>query len=482
MRQKVILFGASTLGKIALEYLQETEKGYEVFAFCDNDRCKWGSEFCGLPVISPERLKKENCQIIIASQYDIAIIKQLFGLGIFGFAVFFHGQRQDMDSKDLYQFREYDYHGVDLNRVDNRIALRSVTNSGSNTLALYKLAPAEILDRYEVRLVVDQDRDDDFYYNLITSKTVVLTHDLAFDTSQINIQLWHGFPLKGLSYMSKYQSQDVEQNHLNWSKLDIITSYSQLYSTLMNACYGVSWRKYAITGMPRNDFLFQSDGRRKLAMICSQDFREKKILFYLPTFRKTPFGEENGIREVNNLFGFRSFDYLRFDNFLYEHGIQLVLKLHPMEENLVIEDLKEKKLRSISLLTGQQLKEEGVELYELLNAADLLITDYSSVYFDYLLLDRPIIYLPVDLEEYIQTRGLLLEPYEAWTPGPKCLDQAHLQHEIVRNLSHPEAYSQERKALSRIIHRYQDGNSSARVWKLIDQLMSDGGERVQSHF
>lgn len=476
MSEKVILFGASTLGKVALEFLQRTDMGYEIIAFCDNDNRKWGTEFCGVPVISPDQLAGYDCQIIITSQYDTEIIKQLFGLGIFRFSVFFHNQGQEMGEKERYQIRKYDYNGVDLNRVNNRIALRSVTNSGSNTLALYKLAFPEILERYDVRLVEDQDRDADFYYNLLTSKTVVMTHDLAFDPTQINIQLWHGFPLKGLSYMSKYSKQDVEQNHLNWSKLDIITSYSQLYSTLMNACYGVSWKKYVVTGMPRNDFLFNSDGRKKLTSLCRQDFREKKILFYMPTFRKTPFGEENG---VSNLFGFENFDVFSFDTFLFEHNLHLILKLHPLEEGLVARDIIEKKLRNITLITEKQLKKEDMEFYETLNAADLLITDYSSVYFDYLLLDRPLIFVPVDLEEYIETRGLLLEPYDAWTPGPKCLDQAHLEREIVRNLTHPEAYTQERKALSRIVHRYRDGNASDRVWRLIDQLMRDNkGKKV----
>ncbi|MFY9394513.1 MAG: CDP-glycerol glycerophosphotransferase family protein [Halanaerobiales bacterium] len=476
MGRKVILFGASTLGKIALEYLQKTDKGYKVIAFCDNDRRKWGMKFAGIPVISPEELKKENSQIIITSLYDTAIVKQLFGLGIFRFAVFSRRKGHDFFSEEDYQVREYDYRNVNLKRNDKRIALRSVTNSGSNTLALYKLAFPEILERYDVRLVEDQDRDADFYYNLLTSKTVVMTHDLAFDPTQINIQLWHGFPLKGLSYMSKYSKQDVEQNHLNWSKLDIITSYSQLYSTLMNACYGVSWKKYVVTGMPRNDFLFNSDGRKKLTSLCRQDFREKKILFYMPTFRKTPFGEENG---VSNLFGFENFDVFSFDTFLFEHNLHLILKLHPLEEGLVARDIIEKKLRNITLITEKQLKKEDMEFYETLNAADLLITDYSSVYFDYLLLDRPLIFVPVDLEEYIETRGLLLEPYDAWTPGPKCLDQAHLEREIVRNLTHPEAYTQERKALSRIVHRYRDGNASDRVWRLIDQLMRDNkGKKV----
>ena len=146
---------------------------------------------------------------------------------------------------------------------------------------------------------------------------------------------------------------------------------------------------------------------------------------------------------------------------------------------MVARDIIEKKLRNITLITEKQLKKEDMEFYETLNAADLLITDYSSVYFDYLLLDRPLIFVPVDLEEYIETRGLLLEPYDAWTPGPKCLDQAHLEREIVRNLTHPEAYTQERKALSRIVHRYRDGNASDRVWRLINQLMRDNkGKKV----
>ncbi len=478
MGEKAILFGASTLGKVALEYIQETDEGYEVVAFCDNDSRKWGTKFFGVPVIAPEQLVGYNCQIIITSQYDTEIVKQLFGLGIYRFSVFFPSRGQEIKGKDGYQIRKYDYHGVDLKRVNNKIVLRTVSNSGSNTLALYKLMPAEIFKKYQVELISDQERDDKYYYNLITSKAVVFTYPSAIDPSQINIQLWHGFPLKGMSYMSKSEGPGVEQNHLNWSKLDVIASYSQFYTTLMNACYGVSWRKYVVTGMPRNDFLFKADGRKILASILKQDFRGKKILFYMPTFRRTIYGDANGSRDINYLFGLENFDDLSFDHFLDKHGIHMIVKLHPLEESLVVNDILEKKLQNITVLTEQKLKEKNIELYETINAADLLITDYSSVYFDYLLLDRPIIYVPVDLEEYIKTRGLLLEPYDAWTPGPKCLDQARLEQEIIRNFTHPEAYSQERKTLCRIVHHYQDGNSSVRVWNLIDQLMRDDNPKM----
>jgi len=198
----------------------------------------------------------------------------------------------------------------------------------------------------------------------------------------------------------------------------------------------------------------------------------------MPTFRRTIYGDANGSRDINYLFGLENFDDLSFDHFLDKHGIHMIVKLHPLEESLVVNDILEKKLQNITVLTEQKLKEKNIELYETINAADLLITDYSSVYFDYLLLDRPIIYVPVDLEEYIKTRGLLLEPYDAWTPGPKCLDQARLEQEIIRNFTHPEAYSQERKTLCRIVHHYQDGNSSVRVWNLIDQLMRDDNPKM----
>lgn len=139
--------------------------------------------------------------------------------------------------------------------------------------------PAEIFKKYQVELISDQERDDKYYYNLITSKAVVFTYPSAIDPSQINIQLWHGFPLKGMSYMSKSEGPGVEQNHLNWSKLDVIASYSQFYTTLMNACYGVSWRKYVVTGMPRNDFCSRLTDGKYWHRSSNKIFVERKSCF-----------------------------------------------------------------------------------------------------------------------------------------------------------------------------------------------------------
>jgi CDP-glycerol glycerophosphotransferase (TagB/SpsB family) len=102
---------------------------------------------------------------------------------------------------------------------------------------------------------------------------------------------------------------------------------------------------------------------------------------------------------------------------------------------------------------------------------DLLITDYSSIYFDYLLLNRPIIFTPTDLEEYRETRGFLLEPYDFWTPGPKVTSQKALQHEILKSLCDIKYFQSERETILSIIHQYRDNKSSERLWNMIDRIL-----------
>ena len=104
---------------------------------------------------------------------------------------------------------------------------------------------------------------------------------------------------------------------------------------------------------------------------------------------------------------------------------------------------------------------------------DILITDYSSIYFDYLLLNRPIIFIPLDLEEYAQTRGFLLEPYDFWAPGPKVTTVDALIDEIRKCLADPACYEEERVVVNNLINRFQDGNSSRRVWEEV--LCKTGG-------
>lgn len=455
--RKAILFGASKLGEIAINYLKIE---YDIVAFFDNDPKKQGETFYGLPVFSPNaKYLNNDLFIIISSMYDVEIAKQLLDIGLKCFGVF-------EVTANNHTVTYYDYsHIDDFSIIPNKITLIIENYSGSNTLALLKMNDVGESNKYEIIPIYKNKKGHNYYYDLLTSKIVVHTHDFRYNPLQINIQLWHGIPLKGLSYMSNYLYQDTEVNHLAWSKIDFIISPSGTYNTLLNSCYGIDSGKYKVLGMPRNDLLFNDNSRQKLSNIINISFENKKIIFYMPTFRKTVFGEKNGdfLATINQL----PYDSLReLDSFLKANQSVMVMKLHPQES------LDFAHLQNIVFLTEDQLVQYDIDLYEVLGCADILITDYSSVYFDFLLLKKPIIFYVPDLEVYERERGFLLEPFDFWAPGAKCMNTESLKAELLNVFKNESYYQKERGVVCSIVHRYKDNKSSQRVWEFIDQLLS----------
>ena len=460
--KKIILFGASAMGKTAYEKLQDE---YNIIFFTDNDKEKWGNKLCDVKIISPDSLLslKDNSEIVITSQYDVAIASQLMKMGIKKFGVF---------NGDLNKIDYIDYSKVDnINKKNNKIVLIMSNNSGSNTYALYKMIPDEINKKYEVVLINEKNRDNNYYLDLFESKLVVHTHSNYFDDTQINVQLWHGFPLKTLSYMSRFPDNVKNKNNRYWNKLEAIASYSQTYSTLMNACYGVNGNKYFIIGMPRNDLMIIADGKKELSKLLDISLENKKVIFYMPTFRESIYGLKNGAKDYSNILNVRDFDIKKFDTFLETLDLIMILKFHPFHVEQAIDYIRSKRLKNIYALEDTKLMETSLDLYEVINTSDILITDYSSIYFDYLLLDRPIIFTPLDLEEYKKNTGFLVEPYDFWAPGPKCYTLEQLTDEITKCLKDDDYYKKERETICNIVHHYKDANSSERVWRLIDKLM-----------
>ena len=99
-------------------------------------------------------------------------------------------------------------------------------------------------------------------------------------------------------------------------------------------------------------------------------------------------------------------------------------------------------------------------------------SDYSSIWVDYLLLDRPIIFAIRDLADYENVHGLMVEPFEAWAPGELVTDMECLQSAIKTALSGADPFAGKRSFLTRLYHRYLDGNSSQRVIAAISNLLN----------
>ena len=309
----------------------------------------------------------------------------------------------------------------------------------------------------------------------IFSSKYIFTTDNSFirikSKKQIYINLWHGMPLKKMSYMeNNFNEKDISYNINN---TDIMISTSVLTKSLLSSCFNIKANKIYITGQPRNDYLFikRNKSKNNLEKVLNMKInKEKKIIFYLPTFREGYQNRSEGKKIENfNIFRFESFNIHEFIKFLEVNEILFIMKLHPFEEKYYKNILKDYKTENLKIIQQEKLTENYLDLYEILGYSDLLVTDYSSVYFDYLLIDKPVIFVPTDIEEYSQKRGFLLEPYDFWTPGPKVYNQDDLLNSILVNLNEPNKYKKERNLINSMINYYKDNKSSERVWNLIKE-------------
>lgn len=447
--KKTYIFGASKYGFFAYEKIKRIHK---ITAFIDNDNEKKGRIYYGLKVLGLEDVDVVSSEIIIASQYTVEIARQLYHKGVKRFRVFYYKEGKD-DGED-FDVLSYDFSCVDREAYSEKIFLFSRNNSGSNTRCLYNFAKEKNLDGIDNFVLVNEKDKGDSLYPLVFAKNVVTTHETPIFSGNNNIQLWHGFPLKGLNYMSRYQNKKTQDlTHENWKKYSLVTSYSKTYSTALGSCYGIPVSKFKITGMPRNDYLFERadflNGRQGV----------KKILF-MPTFRSTKFGQLNG-DDLNEFLNLPIECLDRFKSFLDKNNIDLYVKLHPYQKKDPVQRTRLADL--FEFIDDDFLEANGVDLYEIIGGFDCLITDYSSVYFDFLLLGKPVLFTPIDASKYDETRGFLFEPYEFWAPGPICINQSSLEYNISKLLDDEFYYAKDRELVRSLVHHYRDGESSKRT-------------------
>jgi CDP-glycerol glycerophosphotransferase (TagB/SpsB family) len=187
------------------------------------------------------------------------------------------------------------------------------------------------------------------------------------------------------------------------------------------------------------------------------------VWLWLPTYRGALSGGRGGdtVPSSNGLpFDDASLSYLTAR--LASANITLVLKPHPMA-TVNVGDTRE----GLHVVRQHQIENSGTSLYEMLAAADGLVTDASSVWIDYLLTHRPIIFAFPDIAEYRQRRGLNLEPYEDWAPGPIARDCDTLVRLLTEFRAGPDRYATHRSEMLARFHHYRDPGSADRLLDLL---------------
>lgn len=223
--------------------------------------------------------------------------------------------------------------------------------------------------------------------------------------------------------------------------------------------FSVDPNKVKVTGFPRNDYLFTENGRDNLRKIIDVE-DDSKLIFYLPTMRKGLKQEGQGFEE--NIFNYKDYDPKKLDEFLENNHAYIVAKLHFADNDYFTKENFELPKRLI-LLNTDSLNEQFLTIYHIMNAFDALISDYSSVYVDYLLLNRPVIFSCPDLEEYKRDRGFVVDDPSTLMPGAIIKTQDELICTLENIFKGKDEYKDLREEKMSFFHTYVDGNSSQRV-------------------
>ena len=257
----------------------------------------------------------------------------------------------------------------------------------------------------------------------------------------------HGIPIKS-----------VKKRHQVPGDINYRVDSSEFCAQLEMDQNGLSRKQIIVVGNPRNDVIFrQTNVAKKIQEFTKFD----KVILWLPTFRQS-----NNTNRVDSTFDFPlgipiiySEEALsEINDYLKEKNIALVLKLHPAQDLSVF---KVSSLSNIIILNDEFLIGKDVELTEFYKLADALITDYSSVYVDYLLVDKPIGFTQDDFDKY--TIGFSIENIRDYMPGQKIMDLNDLKKFIDDLSKGIDKYKKERQKICKVFDEFRDDKSSERL-------------------
>ncbi len=321
----------------------------------------------------------------------------------------------------------------------------------------------------EIGIKAFYERDFFGIFYILRSKFIIGTHSdycSIKSNNQYLIDLWHGMPLKAMGFSDNLETPHTLKSIYQVGKSDnFLIASSRIMKNALIASFLIDPRKVIITGQPRNDKLFLQNENKILNNININTTNYNTLILFAPTFRSWG-NRVEGIPEYLKIF-----ESNKFINFLKEKKILLILKLHPYDEEIIQKQLIIRDYDNINLITNDILEKNFLDIYDILSNFDILITDYSSIFFDFLLLNKPLIFYSPDIDQYSSIRGFLLEPYDFWTPGPKVKDIDCLIEEITKSIMIPGYYKYERNIINSIVNKYTDGKSCERVWKFIETVL-----------
>lgn len=294
----------------------------------------------------------------------------------------------------------------------------------------------------------------EYHYYTIFSKFIIDSNSYVKkkNKKQIRVFLGHGMPVK---IVMSYNSQKGEVD------LNPVTSY--VFNSHFYDC-GDTDDNIKDLGYCRTDILASNAGKRRNPQV--------KYIIWMPTYRqhannsdlrlKSDFPLGLPVIKSHN-------EMLQINECLRENNVILYLRPHPAQDVSV---MQVDEMSNIVIADGNFINKKGVQLYEFLTETDALITDYSSVYYDYLLLDRPVALAVEDFEDFNSKWEMFYNTFESFKENYKCpyLYTVEDLMKFIRDVATDnDEFEQDRINAKNKFYTYPDNKACERLYNYMQQ-------------
>ena len=260
--------------------------------------------------------------------------------------------------------------------------------------------------------------------------------------NQCVINMWHGTPLKKIAKLSNLNNG--EEFFFTY-----LCASSEMIKHIMAKAFGCPEENVFINGEPKSDLLFQQKAERK-----------RKLIVWTPTFRQSEFLGYNNSSNTDLLPLFSNEQWDSLNNKLTDLDLDMIVKLHAGQD---LHGFYFKEFSNLKIYSDKAFAGDGLELWSLLSQSDALMTDYSSVYLNYLLVNRPICFVVPDMDEYAESRGFVFDDPIKYMPG-KIVKDADSFFEFLEDFRNGhDDFEEQRVQVNDVINYYKDGNCCRRV-------------------
>lgn len=291
-------------------------------------------------------------------------------------------------------------------------------------------------------------------YHLATSHTVFVDNYYGFlavtkfKKSTTCIQLWHAagaikqFGLKDLSIENRPEKAYKRFKRV-YQRFNYVVVGSENMANIFREGFGISKQQILRTGIPRTDFFFDSIEKEEVSETLKLQFpiiKEKKVILYAPTYRDNEMNVTDLKMDINKMYNELKDDYVLF------------LRLHPAVSATLDNDYSD---FVFNVSTNYNIN-------HLMVISDVLITDYSSIPFEFSILNKPMVFFAYDIDEYAETRGFW-DNYDKLVPGPIVENT----DDLIDVLKLDDFDMKQINDFSNEWNRYSDGKSSERLVRTI---------------